>query len=155
MAKVFPFLKDFRIKQGALGGLELLSIDDWNEIPNVPGVYIIEATDGFTFPYPRWKSKVLYIGKSETSLRERLKRHNAQLVELNESNGNCEIHGKVKWFYHRYHYMHKHGARIYYYVCKGKQDAKNLESDIIWQFYIRHRALPVGNGAKSFSKQSE
>jgi hypothetical protein len=25
-----------------------------------------------------------------------------------------------------------------------------LESDIIWRFYEKYRALPVGNGARSF-----
>ena len=46
--------------------------------------------------------------------------------------------------------MKYHGAKVYYYLCQGKQASKNLESDILGMFYDRFGAMPVGNGARSF-----
>ena len=86
MIKTFPFLKDYRTIEGAKGGFSLLKDDDMlNKVPPCSGVYIIEAEDRFRFPYPRWSSPVIYIGKSDTSLRRRLKEHRAILEELHNN----------------------------------------------------------------------
>ena len=54
----------------------------------------------------------------------------------------------------RYQYMKYYGAYVYTFHClKNSQDAKNLESQILWKFYERYCSLPVGNGARSFRKE--
>ena len=153
MVKTFPFLKDYRTIKGAEGGFSLLKDDDMlNNVSEVPGVYIIEAEDRCRFPYPRWSSPVIYIGKSDTSLRRRLKEHRAILSELH-NNSDYGIPKDDPWVSSRYQYMHRHGAKVYYYPCRGKQEAKEEEAKVIWQFYEKYRALPVGNAAKSYSKK--
>ena len=57
------------------------------------------------------------------------------------------------WVSSKYQYMYHNGAKVYYYKCLGKQDAKELETRVMWAFYSNHRTLPVGNGAKSYSKE--
>ena len=152
MAKTFPFLKGFRTETGAKGGFDLLDSDQLKEVPNVPGVYIIETKDRFRFPYPRWSSRVIYIGMSRTSLKQRLKKHQSHLSILCDTKGEYGMKDNEPWVFSRYQYMYRHSTVVYFYPCKGKQDAKNLEAEIIWRFYEKHRALPVGNGAKSYSK---
>ena len=152
MAKTFPFLKDFRNGIAAEGPYNLLNLDDLNKVTDSPGVYIIEAADKFRFPYPKGNSSILYIGMSDSSLRGRLKRHRLHLKELCDTNGQHGMADNEEWVCQRYQYMYYHGAKVYYYSRKGKQEAKNLEAEILWQFYAKYRALPVGNGAKSYSK---
>lgn len=48
--------------------------------------------------------------------------------------------------------MSQYGARIYYYKCLQKQDAKDLEARIMEAFYEYYLATPIGNGARSFRK---
>ena len=152
MAKTFPFLKDFRNGIAAEGPYNLLNLDDLNKVTESPGVYIIEAQDKFKFPYPKGSSSILYIGMSTSSLRQRLKRHRLHLMELENTNGEHGMADNEEWVSQRYQYMYYHGAKVYYYSRKGKQDAKDLEAEILWQFYSKYRALPVGNGAKSYAK---
>lgn len=127
-------------------------MSDLSDVPDCPGVYIIETGDGFKFPYPLGENKIIYIGKSDTSLNQRLKRHRTNLMEI-EINPEYGLSVNEPWISSRYQYMHYHGSIVYYYKCKGKQDAKDLESMIMWEFYKKFRALPVGNGAKSYAKE--
>lgn len=149
--KVFPFLKDFRQRQGAAGGFVLDEDDIPEDTRRRAGVYVIETTDGFKFPYPKGKSKVIYIGKSD-NLMTRLKEHRKSLNDLWED-ADLGIYDDGPWPFSRYQYMRYHGAKVYYYKCLGNQEAKELESRVIWAFYQKYRALPVGNGAKSYSKE--
>ena len=153
MAKTFPFLKDFRNGTPAEGGYNLLDLDLLKTVPDGPGVYIIEAADKFRFPYPKGNSSILYIGMSDKSLRSRLNRHRLNLMELYNTNGLHGMADNEEWVCQRYQYMYYHGgAKVYYYSRKGKQEAKNLEAEILWHFYAKYLALPVGNGAKSYKK---
>ena len=152
MNKRFSFLKDYRPKQGADGGF-LLDSDDGLpfDMEGYAGVYIIEATDKFRFPYPAGQSGVLYIGKAD-ELRSRLIQHRQRLNRLNKTKGEWGMASEEPWVSSKYQYMYKYGARVYFFKCKGKQEAKEEEAKIMWAFYQKYRALPVGNGAKSYSK---
>ncbi len=152
MKKHFPFLKGYRPIQGAEGGFLL---DDPEGLPfdmeGYSGVYIIETTDNFKFPYPAGNSKVIYIGKAD-ELRSRLSQHRHHLNRLNNSKGEWGMAEEEPWVGSKYQYMYDHGDKVYYYKCRGQQEAKEEESRIMWAFYQKYRALPVGNGAKSYSK---
>ena len=52
----------------------------------------------------------------------------------------------------KYQYMYYNGSHVDVYKCRGNQDSKNLESLFLNQFYQKYRALPVGNGARSYEK---
>lgn len=151
--KVFPFLKDFRQRQGAAGGFIL---DDENGIPEETkgrsGVYVIEAIDGSKYPYPKGNSKVIYIGKAD-NLYTRFSHHRHRLQLLIHSKGEYGMADDEPWVSSKYQYMYYNGAKVYYYKCLGKQEAKELEAIVMWAFYSKYRALPVGNGAKSYSKE--
>ena len=149
----FPFLKDFRQRQGAAGGF-LLDAEEGipSELGGHAGVYVIEATDDFKFPYPKGNSKVIYIGKAD-DLRARLKQHRHRLNQLIDTDGKYGLADDEPWVSSKYQYMYYHGARVFFYKCLGKQEAKELEARVMWSFYKKYRALPVGNGAKSYSKE--
>ena len=151
MNRHFPFLKDYRPVQGAEGGFLL---DDPDGLPfdmeGYSGVYIIEATDKFKFPYPSGQSSVLYIGKAD-ELRSRLRDHRQMLNRLKKDK-DYGMGDDEPWVSSKYQYMHTHGAKVYYFKCRGQQQAKEEESRIMWAFYRKYRALPVGNSAKSYSK---
>ena len=152
MTKTFPFLKTFRNGVPAEGGFELLDEEKLSCVTESPGVYVIEAMDGYKFPYPKGNSAVIYVGKTSRSLRKRLREHRMHLLLLQESNGEYGMSDNEPWVCQRYQYMYWHGAKVYYYSRRGKQDAKDLEAEILWQFYTKYRSLPVGNGAKSYAK---
>lgn len=136
------FIKDFRPIHGYDGEIANLVDDDLSEIPVKDGVYII-ASPQTKFVYPKGMSKVIYIGKAN-KIRRRLKEH-----QVNLRNAVNDLQDEW-WRFDRYNYMKYHGAKVYYYLCQGKQASKNLESDILGMFYDRFGAMPVGNGARSF-----
>lgn len=146
-----PFLHNYRPQQGAEGGFFL---DDEDGLPfdmeGYAGVYIIETGDKFRFPYPSGQSGVIYIGKAD-ELRSRLQDHRHMLMKL-QADKDFGMAANEPWVSSRYQYMLKHQARVYYFKCRGKQEAKEEESRIMWAFYQKYRSLPVGNGAKSYSK---
>ena len=152
MRKKFPFLKDFRPTLGYDSTFLLDEDEDaLNALNNCPGVYIIEATDGSEFSCPVGSSSIIYIGKSE-HLRTRLKEHKA-ILQLLQDNSEYGMKNNEPWISSRYQFMLYHGARVYVYNClKQSQDAKELEAQTIWRFYQKYRCLPIGNGAKSYSK---
>ena len=131
-------------------------LDDEDGVPSDArghsGVYVIEAADGFKFPYPKGKSNVIYIGKAD-DLYSRLLQHRHHLQELQASRGEYGMDEDEPWVSSKYQYMYYHNAKVFYYKCLGQQDPKNLESRVMWAFYQKYRALPVGNGAKSYSKE--
>ena len=113
-------------------------------------VYIISATDGTKYIYPNGKiSPIIYIGMSKDLLR-RLIEHYKNLKELlvDKNYGidnNEQLHS-------RYQYMCYNGSHVDVFKRRGPQDAKNLESILLNQFYKKYRAIPVGNGARSFGR---
>lgn len=145
MKQVLSFLKDFRPVNGHDGAINNLEFDDLTDLPTQEGVYII-TSDTTKFTYPKGMSKVIYIGKA-SSIRRRLKEHqsNLRIVKADTTN--------KYWDLNRYNYMKYHGAQVLYYLCLGNQDSKDLESDILFKFYDKYGAMPVGNGARSFHKE--
>ena len=147
----FPFLEWYRPGLGIHGGFRLDKDDIPLETNGKGGVYIIETTNGFHFPYPDGKSSVIYIGESE-NLMTRLKEHRQTLWKLQE-NQDYGMKPSQPWISSRYQYMLYKGARVYYYPAIGNQIPKEMEAEIIWNFYKFYRALPVGNAAKSYSRK--
>ena len=121
-----------------------LEEDDLSDLPSKPGVYIIVSFKT-KFIYPKGQSKVIYIGKTD-SIRRRLKEHQRNLI--NAVNDRFDEY----WHLDRYNYMRYHGAKVYYYICRGYQESKTLESNIIESFYGRYGSIPVANGARSFGR---
>lgn len=154
MKRELSFLKSsnysspFREKQGPDKEINLLEENPFQEIDDIPGVYIIASSDSTRFIYPKGKNSVIYIGKSE-HLVQRLKTHKRHL-ELVMSNDE-DLLRKRQQMFQRYQYMYSFGAKIFIYYCRRTQDAKGLESYFLHRFYEKFRALPVGNGARSFS----
>ena len=119
-----------------------MSDDDLTDLPSKPGVYIIVSFKT-KFIYPIGQSKVIYIGKTD-NIQRRLKEHQRNLINaINDRFNEC-------WHLDRYNYMRYHGAKVYYYTCRGYQESKDLESSIIESFYDRYGSIPVANGARSF-----
>lgn len=127
---------------GCDGEIPDLAEDDLAGIPEKDGVYII-ASPQTKFVYPKGLSKIICIGKAK-SIRRRLKEH-----RTNMWNAKADRNGEW-WRFGRYNYMNHHGAKVYYYCCKGYQESKNQESMILKSFYDKYGAIPVGNGARSF-----
>ena len=138
------FIKNFRPQQGC-DDQEICDLKNENlsDIPNCAGVYIIMSAKT-RFIYPEGTSRIIYIGKTD-NLQRRLKEHKRH---LNSLSWDCQEY----WCCERYHYMDKYGARIYFYKCRGTQDAKELEAKVMLDFYKRYLATPVGNSARSFRK---
>ena len=149
--KTFPFLEGYRTEIGVRGGFKLATEPIPEETRGKGGVYIIETTNRFNFPYPCGKSPIVYIGQSD-NLMTRLKEHRQTLLKLKE-NTEYGMKPTQPWISSRYQYMRYKGARVYYYPCWGNQDPKEMEAEIIWRFYQYYRALPVGNAAKSYSRK--
>lgn len=139
----------FRTKKGYDEEI-ILSKEALKEIPHIPGIYIIVAEDKTQFIYPKGKNSVIYIGKAE-DLHKRLGSHIRKLNELVEKEEEwlCD-HKETQ---PRYQYIKAFGGRVYTFHCLGKQNAKELEASILWRFYEKYGALPVGNGARSFSAE--
>ena len=138
------FMKETYEELEELGDLEMLEPED---IPEKKGVYIIVSTKT-NFTYSKGDSKVIYIGKSD-NINKRLRSHKKHLLNIK---GMKEGEKREYWYYPKYHYMDRHGARVYFVSAKGNKNPHNLERDIIEMFYDTHLSLPVGNGAFSFGK---
>ena len=82
-AKHFDFLQWFREHQGAKGGFNLIRDDIPEGLKRVPGIYIIETTDRFKFPYPGGKSNILYIGMSK-DLDQRFRKHRSAVQKIHD-----------------------------------------------------------------------
>ena len=148
--KVSDYSQPFRLTRGHDDELNL-NEDDINDMTTGPGVYIIVSADNTKVVYPKGTSPVIYIGKAD-NLRRRLREHlkNLRLVIDSEETDMRNHYQPCS----RYQYMKYYGAYVYTFHClKSTQDAKNLESQILWKFYERYRSLPVGNGARSFEKE--
>ncbi len=137
----------FREKRGPNRVIDLLDENPFDDIENIPGVYIIASSNGTRFIYPKGMNAVIYIGKSE-HLVQRLRTHLCNLKEVMYKDEEL-LENRIQ-VCQRYQYMNSFGAKVFIYYCRGTQDAKQLESYILHRFYEKYRALPVGNGARSF-----
>ena len=153
MASELSFLQEkrysdaFRPVRGFDDCLDLCE-DEVDGVPARRGVYILVAANRTKFIYPKGKSPVIYIGQA-SNLRRRLREHlkNWKTVVRDEEK---DLRDHVEHC-PRYWYIEKcKGARVYTFYCLKGQRAKDLESEIIWHFYEKYHALPVGNGARSF-----
>lgn len=145
--KVSDYTPTFRTRRGHDDEI-YLDEEGVSTLPNKPGVYIIVAEDKTHFVYPKGNSSVIYIGKAD-NLHRRLSEHLHSLRSL-ERNEEEWLQNRLQCT-PRYQYIKQFGGKVYTFHCLGKQDAKNLEADIIWKFYEKYRAIPVGNGARSFN----
>lgn len=155
LPRALTFLKEtslsrgFRENSGPDMSIDLIEDSEQLQfVPQTAGVYIIVATDGTTFQYPKGKSPVMYIGMS-TNLQSRLMQHanSVKLVTDNLedfSSMSCQCH-------QRYHYFRVFGAKVYVFTRRGPQEPKEQESYYIGKFYEKYLSLPVSNGARSFS----
>lgn len=120
------------------------------ELANVehrPGIYVIVGKS-FKYPYPKGDSGVIYIGTSE-DLHSRLAEHIRYFRKASEDWKTNET-----WADSRYNYILSQGdTRVYILYTHGEKKSKDLESRAIESFYDRYRAIPVGNGARSFREK--
>lgn len=92
---------------------------------------------------------ILYIGMSDDLLR-RLKEHYYRLRLLLD-NKDYGIEDNIMMA-SRYQYMYYNGSYVDVFKCRGYQESKELESILLNQFYQTYRAIPVGNGARSYGR---
>lgn len=146
------FMPDFRQPDVSFDLLEFKDLG--SECPirrNEVGVYIISTTDGTGYINPNgMKSPVIYIGMPEDLLR-RLKEHFTKGLKRLLDNPDWGIEQDTQ-LASRYQYMYYNGSHVDVFRRRGPQDAKNLESMILNRFYKKYRAIPVGNGARSFRR---
>lgn len=126
---------------------EIKKIKDHTELKERKGVYIILSRRK-KFIYPKGKSQVIYIGKSD-NLYNRLKTHKAN-VEYADDYKNDEEKIKSHFVAGLYNYISEFGGEVFYLSTHGLQTSKSLEAEILDEFYTKYLALPVGNSAFSF-----
>lgn len=126
---------------------EIQSIKDHIELKEKKGVYII-LSKRKKFVYPKGKSQVIYIGKSD-NLYHRLKIHKSN-VEYADDYKNDEEKIKSHYVVGLYNYISEFGGEVFYLSTRGLQTSKSLEAEILDEFYTKYLALPVGNSAFSF-----
>lgn len=126
---------------------KIKDIKDHIELKGKKGVYIIISTRK-KFVYPKGESQVIYIGKSD-NLYRRIKEHKAN-VEYADDYKNNEEKIKEYYVYGLYNYISEFGGRVFYLSTHGLQKSKNLEAEILDEFYVKYLALPVGNSTYSF-----
>lgn len=148
------FIPDFRPIKGPDASFDLRDFMEEDFVCPVYrddiGVYIISSTDGTKYTYPNGKkSPILYIGMSDDLFR-RLKEHYYRLRLLLD-NKDYGIEDNIM-LASRYQYMYYNGSHTDVFKCRGYQESKNLESILLNQFYQTYRAIPVGNGARSFGR---
>ena len=150
------FIPDFRPINGPDASFDLLDFQEKDFICPINkddmGVYIITATDGTKYVYPNGKkSPIIYIGMSDDLLRRLKDEHFTKGLKrlLNNPDWGIECNCQLA---SRYQYMYYNGSHVDVFKCRGLQDTKNLESFVLNQFYQTYRAIPVGNGARSFGK---
>ena len=151
------FLPDFRPVIGIDASFDLLDFEDRGFVCPIKrgdfGVYVISATDGTKYIYPNGKkSPIIYIGKSDDLLRRLRDEHFTKGLKRLMDDPDWGI-DKNYQLSSRYQYMYYNGSHIDVFKCRGKQESKEMESYFLNQFYQKYRALPVGNGARSYGKE--
>lgn len=142
-------LRPFSYREPDLIIDNIFDFEDFSEIPEKSGAYIITSHKQ-KFTYPNGVSKIIYIGKS-SNLKRRIQTHKRVVLEIKNLR---KDERNSYWYYSRYQYIAKFGGKVYLFTTRGKQDEKNLENKLIENFYDRYFALPVGNGAISYRKET-
>lgn len=152
------FLPNFRPVRGCDASFDLESFSgeefDCGLSHDDMGVYVISATDGTKYKYPNGKeSPIIYIGKSDDLLRRLKDEHFGKGLRhlLNDPDYGLKNNEQLA---SRYQYMFYNGSRVDVFKCRGKQESKEMEVSFLYNFYREYRALPVGNGARSFGFMS-
>ena len=104
----------------------------------------------YTYPNGK-KSPIIYIGKSDDLLRRLKDEHYIKGLKRLIDNPDWGI-DENKQLASKYQYMYYDGSHVDVFKCRGKQESKEMESMFLNQFYQKYRALPVGNGARSYGK---
>ncbi|MCK5813052.1 MAG: GIY-YIG nuclease family protein [Cocleimonas sp.] len=112
--------------------------EDIDCIPNKSGAYVIGTSDGTMLTYPWGSSPVFYIGQS-LDLHRRLLEHQRYICKA------IDDHEEDSWW-PRYQFGASFGADVAWYSCRGIQDPKNLEADLINKFYETYGSIPLANG---------
>lgn len=147
------FLPGFRTKVDASFDLRDFADADF-ECPiqkSDKGVYIISGDTQYTYPNGK-KSPIIYIGKSDELLRRLKDEHFTKGLKRLLEDPDWGIKDNFQ-LASRYQYMYYDGSHVDVFKRRGKQESKELESIILNQFYQKYRALPVGNGARSYSQK--
>jgi hypothetical protein len=110
-----------------------------HDIPKIGGVYILLASPGVTFMYPRRRSSVFYIGQAK-NLRNRLYFH-LHFAEEAKNNRKETLY----WPY--YEYAAAFGARYTFIPSMSRENPKKMEDDVLACFAEHYRSWPVANGA--------
>lgn len=132
-----------------------------NPVERRSGCYVISATrKKYSYPIPGSKSPVIYIGLSDNLYRrlhdEHFMKHLKLLIDnpdygIKDDNG-CYLR-RITQMPNEYRYMLYNGAHVDVFYCTGNQDVKEFEAELIGSFYSTYGAMPVGNGARSFSQK--
>lgn len=151
------FLPDFRPIKGSDASFDIRDFGERGfDCPIAKGdigVYVISSTDGTKYIYPNGKkSPIIYIGMSDDLLRRLKDEHYTKGLKRLLDNPDWGIEDNYQ-LASRYQYMYYNGSHVDVFKCRGKQDSKNMESMFLNQFYQKYRALPVGNGARSYGKE--
>lgn len=119
-----------------------------HEVPNLPGVYVLAATDNILYRYPSGRSPIFYIGQAK-SLRRRLGLHIKYAIEAFEDR-------RLPLYWPRYEYAAAHGCRYCYIRTWQGMRPKSLEDIVLARFAKRYASFPVANGAGAWKRvQSE
>jgi hypothetical protein len=151
------FLPNFRPLRGPDASFELQDFADKDfKCPIVSGdmgVYVITSTRGIRYTYPNGKkSPIIYIGMSDDLLRRLKDEHYTKGLKrlINDKDWGLKNNWQLP---SKYQYMYYNGSHVDVFKCRGKQESKDLESIFLNQFYQKYRALPIGNGARSYGKE--
>ena len=108
-----------------------------HEIPRDAGVYILLADGGYTFPYPRGRSSVFYIGQAK-NLRSRLYTHLRHSREARDAR-------RHTLYWPLYEYAAAFGACYTFILTKWYESPKFLEEQVLCRFAEQYRSWPVAN----------
>jgi excinuclease UvrABC nuclease subunit len=133
-----------KIRPSKLRKIETVAEED---IPEEPGAYIM-LSDNTEYIYPwsesRGKSRVYYIGQA-SNLRDRLATHKKFCLEA-KGNPNPSYY----YYWPRYEYAAYHGCNICWVTCKSKQEAKQTEENLLFDFANYYGAKPVANSQSAW-----
>jgi len=149
------FLPDFRPVRGTDASFDLQDFADKDFVCPIKrgeiGIYIISGKMKYTYPNGK-KSPIIYIGKSDDLLRRLKDEHYIKGLKRLIDNPDWGIEDNIQ-LASKYQYMYYDGSHVDVFKCRGKQESKEMESRFLNQFYQKYRALPVGNGARSYGKE--
>ena len=147
---------NFRSIEGVNVRLNLLDFanPDFNSgLENKKGCYIISSTNR-VFEYPKGKSPILYIGRSNKLFRRLHDEHYMKHLKILIEDPDYGLYkNEIIQMADKYQYMLYCGAMVDVFYCKGNQSAVRFENNLISNFYYKYRCMPVGNGARTFSEE--